>query len=292
MKKNLIPGFTFGLMLALSAFAQPAGASGSSSSNPSKNRSNLPMPNTIRPTLVTYDAKSPDTKYPPIEQLRPPQGAPNVLIVLIDDAGFGSSSAFGGPCQTPNLEKLAAGGLKYNRFHTTALCSPTRQALLTGRNHHSAGMGNITEIASGDVDSVRLWGRLSAGIHAEAQPEIVALGDPIETMMRFKVLRSSSFDFDAIQIPVLDPDHARIDIRYQMGARAEEAACNQTMGFCEGLLALADVSVLHVAFEQRTWAGDDRTMLVIRWRAPRSPQPDRAIPPYNSVVSVPDEPFG
>jgi arylsulfatase len=81
--------------------------------------------------------------------LRPPKGAPNVLIVLIDDAGFGSSSAFGGPCYTPNAEKLAAGGLKFNRFHTTALCSPTRQALLTGRNHHSVGMGNITELASG-----------------------------------------------------------------------------------------------------------------------------------------------
>jgi hypothetical protein len=134
-------------------------------------------------------------------------------------------------------------------------------------------LGNaiLTEIANGDVDSVRLWGRLSAGIHAEAQPEIVALGDPIETMMRFKVLRSASFDFDAIQIPVLDPDHARIEIRYQMGARAEEAACHQTMGFCEGLLALADVSVLHVAFEQRSWAGDDRSTLVIRWRATRKP---------------------
>lgn len=82
------------------------------------------------------------------QRLRPPEGAPNVLIVLIDDAGFGSSSAFGGPCQTPNAEKLAAGGLMFNRFHTTALCSPTRQALLTGRNHHSAHMGGITEIAT------------------------------------------------------------------------------------------------------------------------------------------------
>ena len=113
-----------------------------------KFRSHLPMPNTARPGLITYDAKDPDTKFPPIEQLRPPEGAPNVLIILIDDAGFGSSSAFGGPCQTPTAEKLAADGLKFNRFHTTALCSPTRQALLTGRNHHSAGMGGITEIAT------------------------------------------------------------------------------------------------------------------------------------------------
>ncbi|NEU09567.1 arylsulfatase [Flavihumibacter sp. R14] len=112
-------------------------------------RSHLPMPNTIRPNLVTYDAKDPDTKNPPIAQLRPPKGAPNVLVILLDDVGFGASSAFGGPCQTPNAVRLAAGGLKYNRFHTTALCSPTRQALLTGRNHHSVGMGGITEIASG-----------------------------------------------------------------------------------------------------------------------------------------------
>ena len=114
-----------------------------------KHRSHLPLPNTSRPGFVTYDAKSPDAKFPPIEQLRPPQGAPNVLIVLIDDVGFGASSTFGGPCQTPTFDRLAAGGLRYTRFHTTALCSPTRQALLTGRNHHSAGMGGITEVATG-----------------------------------------------------------------------------------------------------------------------------------------------
>lgn len=113
------------------------------------NRSVLPIPAKARTGLITFDAKDPDTKYPAIEQLRPPKGAPNVLVILIDDAGFGSSSAFGGPCQTPNAERLAKGGVKYNRFHTTALCSPTRQALLTGRNHHSVGMGGITEIATG-----------------------------------------------------------------------------------------------------------------------------------------------
>jgi arylsulfatase len=108
------------------------------------------MPNTPpQSQFIAYDAKDPDSKFPPIEQLRPPKGAPNVLIVLIDDAGFGSSSVFGGPCQTPTAEKLAASGLKYIRFHTTALSSPTRQALLTGRNHHSVGMGGITEIATG-----------------------------------------------------------------------------------------------------------------------------------------------
>ena len=108
----------------------------------------LPIPDQPQGGLTTYDAKDPDTHYPPIRDLRPPQGAPNVLVVLLDDVGFGASSAFGGPCQTPNFEKLAANGLKYNRFHTTALCSPTRQALLTGRNHHTVGMGGITEIAT------------------------------------------------------------------------------------------------------------------------------------------------
>jgi len=111
-------------------------------------RSLLPIPDRQHVGLTTYDAKDPDTKYPPIEPLRPPQGAPNVLVILIDDAGFGSSSAFGGPCRTPTAERLAANGLKYNRFHTTALCSPTRQALLTGRNHHTVGMGGITEMAT------------------------------------------------------------------------------------------------------------------------------------------------
>ncbi|HEY9616857.1 MAG TPA: arylsulfatase [Microcoleaceae cyanobacterium] len=108
----------------------------------------LPIPDQTHFGLTTYDAKDPDTHYPPIRDLRPPVGAPNVLIVLLDDVGFGASSAFGGPCNTPTFEKLASAGLKYTRFHTTALCAPTRQALLTGRNHHSVGMGNITETAT------------------------------------------------------------------------------------------------------------------------------------------------
>ena len=115
---------------------------------PPVRRDILPIPDPQHVGLTTYDAKDPDTTYPPITMLRPPAGAPNVLIVLIDDVGFGASSAFGGPCHAPTAERLAAGGLKLNRFHTTALCSPTRQAMLTGRNHHSVGMGGITEIAT------------------------------------------------------------------------------------------------------------------------------------------------
>jgi arylsulfatase len=119
-----------------------------SETNERGGRTSLPIPDRPNTGLVTYDAKDPATSFPPIEPLRPPEGSPNVLIVLIDDAGFGSSSAFGGPCNTPVAERLAANGLKYNRFHTTALCAPTRQALLTGRNHHSVGMGAIPELAT------------------------------------------------------------------------------------------------------------------------------------------------
>jgi arylsulfatase len=111
-------------------------------------RTVLPVPDVTPPGTTTFDAKDPATAYPPIEPLRPPEGAPNVLVILLDDVGFGASSAFGGPVRTPNAERLAANGLKLNRFHTTALCSPTRQALLTGRNHHTVGMGGITEIAT------------------------------------------------------------------------------------------------------------------------------------------------
>jgi hypothetical protein len=122
----------------------------------------LPIPDIPPVGLTTYDAKDPDTSYPPIVPLRPPAGAPNVLVVLIDDVGFGASSAFGGPCHTPNFERLAAGGLKYNRFHTTALCSPTRSALLTGRNHHSVGMGNIAELATSAPGNNSIWPNTAA----------------------------------------------------------------------------------------------------------------------------------
>ncbi|MGH3460966.1 MAG: arylsulfatase [Kribbellaceae bacterium] len=108
----------------------------------------LPIPDRVFTGVLAYDAKSADSSFPPIEPLRPPEAAPNVLVVLIDDCGFGASSTFGGPISTPTADRLAAGGLRYNRFHTTALCSPTRQALLTGRNHHAVGMGGITEIAT------------------------------------------------------------------------------------------------------------------------------------------------
>lgn len=85
----------------------------------------------------------------PVEPVMPPDGAPNIVMIVLDDVGFGQLSSYGGSIQTPNMDRLASGGLRYNSFHTAALCSPTRAALLTGRNHHSVAMSSITEGASG-----------------------------------------------------------------------------------------------------------------------------------------------
>ena len=90
--------------------------------------------------------------------------APNVVVILLDDVGFGASAPFGGPAQTPVLSELAAGGLSYNQFHTTALCSPTRAALLTGRNHHQVGFGTITEGANSNPGYSSYWNKSTATI--------------------------------------------------------------------------------------------------------------------------------
>ena len=109
-------------------------------------RTVLPIPEPKQPSITSLDARN--ATAPPRFEVKAPEGAPNVVIVLIDDIGFGHSSAFGGPINMPTLEKLAADGLKYNRFHTTALCSPTRTALLTGHNHHANNAGAIMELAT------------------------------------------------------------------------------------------------------------------------------------------------
>lgn len=99
----------------------------------------------INETYVTSEADNSLLVSP----AQPPEDAPNIVLIMLDDVGFGASETFGGPIHTPTLEKLAEEGLKYNRFHTTAMCSPTRSALLTGRNHHSVGSGIVTNFATG-----------------------------------------------------------------------------------------------------------------------------------------------
>jgi arylsulfatase A-like enzyme len=109
-------------------------------------RTVLPIPEPVHPPITEQDARK--ATAPPRFQVKAPDGAPNVVIVLIDDFGFGHSSTFGGPIQTPTLQNLADEGLRFNRFHTTALCSPTRTALLTGRNHHVNNAGAVMELAT------------------------------------------------------------------------------------------------------------------------------------------------
>jgi len=109
-------------------------------------RTVLPIPEPNYPHSTVFDARK--ATAPPRFEVKAPANAPNVLIVLIDDMGFGMSSSFGGPIHMPTAERLADNGLRYNHFHTTALCSPTRAALLSGRNHHTNNMSGITEIAT------------------------------------------------------------------------------------------------------------------------------------------------
>jgi len=132
----LIVGFVAGLSAGLRA-AEPNG------STPKV----LPPPAPAFRGTINLRAKDSIPDFP--QPMQAPKGAPNVLLILLDDVGFGASSAFGGPCQTPVLEALAKRGLRYTQFHTTALCSPTRAALITGRNHHAVHSAAITEAATG-----------------------------------------------------------------------------------------------------------------------------------------------
>ena len=109
-------------------------------------RTMLPIQEPKRPTYSELDARN--VKPPERFEVKSPPGAPNVVIVLIDDIGFGGPSTFGGPIRTPTFDQLAQNGLRFNNFHTTALCSPTRVALKSGRNHHSANAGSIMETAT------------------------------------------------------------------------------------------------------------------------------------------------
>jgi arylsulfatase A-like enzyme len=145
MKKNLFVIMFFTGLLFFSCTQkkaqQPIATSGDG-----MDRTVLPIKEPIRPLYKELDVRN--ATAPPRFEVKAPKGAPNVVVILIDDMGFGVSEVFGGPVATPTMDKLAANGLKFNRFHTTALCSPTRVALLTGYNHHSNNMGCIAECAT------------------------------------------------------------------------------------------------------------------------------------------------
>ncbi len=132
---------------AWSLLATLAVAPGAVAAAPDFDRTVLPVQLPAQPTYSELDVRQ--VKTPPHLEVKAPAAAPNVVIVLIDDLGFGATSTFGGPIATPTLDRLAQNGLRYNNFHTTALCSPTRAALKAGRNHHTVNMGFITEMATG-----------------------------------------------------------------------------------------------------------------------------------------------
>jgi arylsulfatase A-like enzyme len=146
----LAPGGAAGLVAAsvpnIGPLSRRPGETAAASS-PALDRSTLPIPDppftgTSGLTLAESTADWGITEF-----VRPPEGAPNIMLVVIDDVGFGNPSTFGGPIQTPTLDRMAAEGLSYNRFHVTALCSPTRSALLTGRNHHHVAQGSVAEFS-------------------------------------------------------------------------------------------------------------------------------------------------
>ena len=99
--------------------------------------------------VINIDIKQSTPDWAPYTQPKAPEGAPNLLYIVLDDVGFGAMESFGGPIQTPALQRIADNGVTYTNFHTTALCSPTRSCLITGRNHTTNGMAGITEITDG-----------------------------------------------------------------------------------------------------------------------------------------------
>ena len=129
------------------------------------------------------------------------------------------------------------------------------------------GNAILSEVAAGQLEAVRMWGRFSVDQLRSTAPMLVCEGEPVETLMRFRVLRSTYFDFDALHVATLFDGHAEIEIRYHMGKMAEEAASYQTMGFFERLLEVAGATEVYSRFLQRSWAGDPRTLLELSWRA-------------------------
>lgn len=131
-------------------------------------------------------------------------------------------------------------------------------------------MGNeiLRFVARGELVAVKMWGRLSVDQLRAAEPRLVALGQPLETIGRFRVLRATYFDFDALDILMLHDDAAHIEIHYYMGAIAEQAASYQTLGFFERLLEVSGAVDVHAKFRESSWMGDPRTVLVLSWRMP------------------------
>ena len=127
------------------------------------------------------------------------------------------------------------------------------------------GNAILTEIASGSLDAVRMWGSMSVDALAAANPMLLAPDDPVDTLMRFRVQRATYFDFEALEVPTLAPGHAEVVIHYYMGPLAEEAASYQTMGFFERLIELAGGTEIVARFGSTSWTRGTRTLLKLDW---------------------------
>src|SRR6266704_2007700 len=148
--------------LIVTVFALTAQIPESVAANAEWDRTVLPRPAQLFRGVAKRTLEGSQAAFP--QPVKAPPDAPNILLVLIDDAGFGNPSTFGGPVATPTLDKLAAEGLRYNRFHVTALCSPTRAALLSERNHHAVGFGSISELIGGWPGYSTNWPKSAASI--------------------------------------------------------------------------------------------------------------------------------
>jgi arylsulfatase A-like enzyme len=144
------------------AFLALSVCTASAQQSPPRDGSVLPIPAPPFEGKIGKTFEDSKQDYP--QPVQPPKGAPNVVLILVDDLGFGQPATFGGPVPTPALDALAADGLRYTRFHTTAICSPTRAALLTGRNHHQVATGTITELSTGYPGYNSIWPRNTASI--------------------------------------------------------------------------------------------------------------------------------
>ncbi len=131
-------------------------------------------------------------------------------------------------------------------------------------------MGNaiLDTVARGNMQAVMMWGRMQASTLRAANLSLLAEHDPVETLQRFVVLRSTFFDFDALHVLLVHDDEVQLAISYHMGNPAEEAASVQTVGFFEGLLALAGARGIRSTFKEKAWAGDPRTRVDFTWTPP------------------------
>lgn len=130
------------------------------------------------------------------------------------------------------------------------------------------GVAILSHLEGATLEAVRMWGRFSGDQFAAVNPTLIARGDPVESLMRLKVQRSTLFNFPAFDIPTLTDGHALVAITYRMGPVAEEAACYQTMGFCEEVLSLAGATDVEARFLERAWTGQARTLMSLDWNCP------------------------